>query len=96
MLRSELPASGPFRLSIRVRDVQGAQQSGLPDRAKAEPGAARPEGKRPEFQATTHSSMEIGVQIRPTSGVKKASKTDPPYLTVESACFSVGKFDPLR
>ena len=32
---------------FRVRDVQGAQQSGLPDRAKAEPGAARPEGKRP-------------------------------------------------
>ena len=47
VLRSELPASGQFRLSIRVRDVQGAQQSGLPDRAKAEPGAAQPEGKRP-------------------------------------------------
>ena len=27
--------------------MQGAKQSGLPDRAKAEPGAARPEGKRP-------------------------------------------------
>jgi len=33
--------------SGRVRDVQGAQQSGLPDRAEAEPGAARPEGQRP-------------------------------------------------
>ena len=28
-------------------DVQGAQQSGLPDRANAEPGGARPEGQRP-------------------------------------------------
>ncbi len=47
VVESELPASGPFQLSIRVRDVQGAQQSGLPDRANAEPGGARPEGQRP-------------------------------------------------
>ena len=54
VLRSELPASGPFRLSIRVRDVQGAQQSGLPDRAAAEPGAARPKGQRPNSQQSDY------------------------------------------
>jgi hypothetical protein len=66
VLKSELPASGPFivaRVSdaslpaaeyqtalseARVRDLQGAQQSGLSDRAKAEPEAARPAGKCPE------------------------------------------------
>ena len=53
VVQSKLPASGPFRSSIRVRDVKGAQQSGLPDQANAEPEAARPEGKRPEFHVTT-------------------------------------------
>ena len=42
-----------------VRDVQGAQQSGLPDRAKAEPGAARPEGQRPAPVAFRETFPEL-------------------------------------
>ena len=61
VLRSDLPASGPFRLPIRVRDVQGAQQSGLPDRAAAEPGAARPEGQRPAPVALRETLQEFVV-----------------------------------
>jgi hypothetical protein len=44
MMRNATAGSGFF---ICVRDVEGAQQSGLPDRAEAEPGAARPAGQRP-------------------------------------------------
>jgi len=62
VLRSELPASGPFRSSIRVRDVQGAQQSGLPDRAHAEPGAAGPEGKRPDTGTPCSTTSPIFVR----------------------------------
>jgi len=46
-----------------VRDVQGAQQSGLPDRANAEPGAARPEGQRPDVDAPVTASDLL--QARP-------------------------------
>ncbi len=47
-----------------TRDVQGAQQSGSPDRAAAEPGPARPEGKRPDskqsgfYQNTNGSNFQ--------------------------------------
>ena len=42
-----------------VRDVQGAQQSGLPDRANAEPGAARPEGKRSAIHLPKSQSKRL-------------------------------------
>ena len=36
--------------------------------------------------------VEIGMQIRPTSGERSARKSDPSQRTVEFACFS-GRFD---
>ena len=39
--------------------MQGAKQSGLPDRAKAEPEAARPEGKRPAIHLPKSQSKRL-------------------------------------
>ena len=60
-----IPSGIPRRASrfpVCVRDVQGAKQSGLPDRAKAEPGAARPKGKRPILEFTEYRQLFVWLQ----------------------------------